>query len=110
MGRYPKEPLEKRLAWMRERQKQKAAEGEQRPLAAPVASVLATPPRVEATGPRMLRVKKVAEMLSVSHMSVRRWFAKRAVIVHPGPRRTTMLIPVEALDEWIREHGPPSSR
>jgi excisionase family DNA binding protein len=106
MPRYPKQPLEERLAWMREKQKQKT-EVEARP--APVAPVIVQPPQV-TTGRQMLRVKKVADMLSVSHMTVRRWFAKRAVIAHPGARRTTMLIPVEALDEWIREHGPPSSR
>lgn len=102
MPRYPKQPLEEKLAWMREKQKQKTEA-----VVAPAAPVFAQPPRVEATGRQMLRVKKVADILSVSQMSVRRWFATRAVIV-PGAHKATMLIPVEALDDWLRAHGPSS--
>jgi hypothetical protein len=57
-----------------------------------------------------LRVGPVAEMLSVSTRTVQRWFADRAIIVRDGPSKTKMLmlIPQQALDDWLREHGPPS--
>jgi excisionase family DNA binding protein len=117
MPRYPKQPLEERLAWMRERQRNKADEQPQAQKKAKedtqvAAGAVTTPTEAmrDLLQTRMLRVNQVAEILSVSHMTVRRWFADRAVIAHPGARRTTMLIPVEALDGWFREHAPKAKK
>jgi len=127
MGRYPKEPLEDRLLWMRKRQKAKAekearAKEEAPQQAAPeVTRVeamlqdllrhLAQPVVAERKAlPQMLRVEVVADALSVSPRTVYRWFADRAIIVQTGPRKTTMLIPQEVFDEWFAEHRQPNSR
>ena len=109
MPLYPKTPLEEKLAWMRQRQKQKEVQteevvrqreprkqSEQRP----------EPPRLERPGRKMMRVSEVAEILGVSTKSVQRWFRDRAVLVRPGLRRTIMLISEQVLDEWIAEHTP----
>lgn len=97
MGRYPAEPLESKLAWMRAKQDRKRAEA---PAAVPA------PPR-ESTPPQFFRAHQVARMLNVSVKTVQRWFRRHAVIVRGG-RKTTMLISQRALDDWIREHGPSS--
>lgn len=53
--------------------------------------------------PKMLRVSQVAETLGVSRQSVIRWFGDRAVVV-PNRKRRVILIPREALAEWIEKH------
>ncbi|HXA25591.1 MAG TPA: helix-turn-helix domain-containing protein [Acetobacteraceae bacterium] len=128
MPRYPKQPLEDKLAWMRDRQNQKKAEEDLRAREetrrAQVASGASSPAEAilrdllqtlaaqrqpvrpaPAVTRQMLRVGQVAEILSVSARTVQRWFADRAVIVQ-GPTKTTMLIPQQALDDWLREHAP----
>ena len=103
MGRYPAEPLESKLAWMREKQQRnqaaKAKVAERR--------LAVLPPREASSQlPQMLRVKEVAEALGVSGPTVRIWFARRAVVVKSphSKRKSVMLIPQRAFDEWIREH------
>lgn len=141
MPRYPKQPLEEKLAWMRERQRAKEEEARRkeedelmtRLMQLSVAKAdqvrewmrlneeqrdrkLAElrPPKYTAScgpgRPRMLRVDEVAVILSVSVSTVQRWFKDRAVIVHPGPRKTTMLISQQALDDWFAEHQPPKKK
>jgi Helix-turn-helix domain len=121
MPRYPKQPLEEKLAWMRQKQDQKQAEaevraeeerrrarlaaGERRPAPPPP---LPPPPVIRPAwaARQMLRVDQVAGVLSVSTRTVQRWFADRAIIVQTGPTKTTMLIPEQALDDWFTEHAP----
>jgi len=93
MGQYTAESLERKLAWMRERQQRK-----QRPAAVP-----SRPAPLPAGQQQMLRVKQVSKILGVSAGTVRQWFLRRAVIVK-SPHKSVMLIPQRALDEWIREH------
>lgn len=96
MGRYPAEPLESKLAWMRAKQGKKA-EREIEPGRFVVP--LPDPPLL----PQMLRVKQVAELLGVSRQTVERWFGHRAVVVQ-GRSNKVMLIPRRFLDDWIRDH------
>ena len=124
MARYPKQPLEERLAWMRERQRRKQ-QAEEPPAPPPVPTVRevrarqplralpSVPAKVEPRVPaapeipperKMLRVAQVAKMLSVSRKTVSRWFADRAVVVGSGPVKTTMLISEQALTDWLAEH------
>jgi hypothetical protein len=111
MPRYPKEPLEDKLAWMRERQREKEAEarlkqeGELKVQA--IAEQAARLPEGQvgtAARRRMLRVDEVAGILRMSDKTVRRWFRDRAVVVRAGRRKTTMLISEQILDDFIRDH------
>lgn len=116
MPRYPKQPLEQKLAWMRERQRAKEEEARLKQEAEMKAQLMERAARLhESNGAgqverpslpsrRMLRVDEVAKTLRVSVTTVRRWFRHCAVIVHPGPRKTTMLISEQILDDWIAEH------
>lgn len=125
MPRYPAKPLEEKLAWMRERQRAKEEEAREKEVDELMTRLMqlnrekaakareqmrldGEPPSDGERPPqgRMLRVDEVAARLSVSVSTARRWFADRAIIVHPGPRRTTMLIPQQALDDWFAEHAP----
>lgn len=131
MPRYPRLPLEEKLAWMRERQRTKEEEARRQQeaelratltTAAELHAQLARSPvlRAPASGRagqkeipperKMWRVDEVAKMLAVSVRTVRRWFNGRAVIVPTGPHKTTVLISQKALDDWFREHTPASSR
>src|SRR5215813_7467889 len=109
MGRYPAQPLEEKLAWMRERQLRKA-EAQAKPIA--VAPSPLPPARAEETPAqrKMMRVPEVAEELSVSESSVRRWCAKRAVVIKEGRRHTTMPFSRRGLEDWKREHTGVSLR
>lgn len=104
MPRYPAQPLEEKLAWMRERQRQRqAAEVYEAPPRRPL-----TPAKYERRQklgeiPRMLRVGEVAEQLGVSRHSVSRWLRDRGVFVGQGSRRI-MLISQQDLEDWKREH------
>lgn len=101
MGRYPAEPLEDKLAWMRAKQQRKCA-----PQAAPRGpSAVPAPPREAARPepPQMLRINQVAQLLGVSRRTVYRWFGKRCVVIQ-GPVRRVVLIPQRVLDEWVRKH------
>lgn len=108
MGRYPAEPLESKLRWMRAKQERKressaaVAEVRRGPTVAPL------PPA--SSLPQMLRVKAVAKALGVSETTVRIWFAPRAIIVKSpqSKRKSVMLIPQRAFDDWLRERGPSS--
>lgn len=114
MGRYPATPLEDKLVWMRERQRRRQEQEARPPRSGGAdrghrgttsrdnrARLADAPPAL----PQMLRVKQVAKALGVSVKTVRRWFRRRAVIVRdPGARKSVMLIPQRALDDWIREH------
>lgn len=109
MPRYPKQPLEDKLAWMREQQRAKAEESrrQEEKQAGEKAAQLAAPSTVallERPSRKMLRVDEVAQILRVSVSTVQRWFRDRAVIVHPGPRKTHMLISEQILDDWIAEN------
>ena len=128
MPRYPKQPLEVKLAWMRERQRAKEEDARRKAEEELMARLMALSEEKAAwvreqmrrdaesryalpeRRRKMLRVDQVAEELGVSTRTVWRWFADRAVIVKPGLRRTTMLIPQQALDDWYAEHEPASSR
>src|SRR6516162_4434587 len=89
MSRYPPQPLEEKLAWMRERMRTKGAEtsighrslspARHRRHQRQVAEI---PAHL-----RMYRVGEVAEMFGVSPQTVRRWFEGRAVVV--GEIKTT---------------------
>jgi DNA-binding transcriptional regulator YiaG len=96
MGRYPAQPLEEKEAWMRERQAKR-----QEKEAQPVAVERQRPGSVQL--PQMLRVPQVARALGVSAPTVQNWFRRRAVIVRTR-RKSIMLIPQRALDDWISEH------
>lgn len=107
--RYPPQPLEEKLTWMRERQR-KRQEQEARSPSHRGATSRDNPARLAAAPPapalpQMLRVKQVAKALGVSVKTVRRWFRRRAVIVRdPGARKSVMLISQRALEDWIHEH------
>lgn len=110
MGRYTAEPLENKLAWMRERQQRKR-EKESRhraPVVVPAPAPAASP-QPPAPLPQYHKVQKVAQWLGVSDRTVRRWFRKHALIV-PGPcgTKSTWLIPHQAVEDWIRRYGPSS--
>jgi hypothetical protein len=116
MPRYAKQPLEEKLTWMRERQKEReeraARQGEQEEARRRQERLEQSAERVARAAPgllerpsrRMLRVHEVAEILRCSSRTVGRWFAGRAVIVRTGPRKTHMLISEQILDDWIAEH------
>lgn len=109
MGRYPAESLESKLVWMRERQRRRQEKESKFLLvrSSVESRALAEEAEVQlqpsAELPQMLRVRQVAKALGVSLPSVYRWFRDRSVIVQ-GRRKSMMLIPRRALDEWIREH------
>ncbi|MGA7238336.1 MAG: helix-turn-helix domain-containing protein [Bryobacteraceae bacterium] len=91
MPRYPAQPLEEKFAWMREKQRKREPEG------SPQSPQL----------PQYHRMKQVARALGISDRTARRWFRKRAVIVSgPCGTKSTMLIPQQAVDDFIRKHGP----
>lgn len=54
---------------------------------------------------RLLRVPAAAERLDVSERTLWRWIhAGKFPHVRLGPTRTTIRIPVAALEAWIAEH------
>lgn len=106
MGRYPAEPLEDKLVWMRAKQERRRQREARR-----IEPHRTTPPPSDPPLlPKMLRVKQVAGALGVSETTVRAWFTARAVIVKSpqSKRKSVMLIPQRAFDDWLREHGPSS--
>jgi hypothetical protein len=115
MARYPGQPLEEKLDWMRERMKAKAA----REAEGAVVQRSVSPARyrrgqlLKSEMPahlRMFRVAEVAEMLGVSPAIVRREFEDRATIIGqsettPSRRRhRILLISQRDLEEWLEEH------
>lgn len=117
MPRGSRIPLEEKLAWMRERQREREKEEERRRQEEEVKAKMIAERALELREPngapqqpptvsrrKMMRVDEVAKLLGVSTTTVLRWFRHRAVIVHPGPRKTTMLISEQILDDWITEH------
>jgi hypothetical protein len=109
MSRYPSQPLEEKLAWLRERMRAKAESPESRSLSP---AKYRRRKRLAVELPkhlRMFRVVEVAEMLGVSSQTVRRWFKGRVVAV-PGPkikfgrRRFTLLISQQDLEEFIEAY------
>ena len=112
MSRYPKQPLEERLTWMRERQRVKEEELRQKReselkvqvTAEQAARLSEGQAGTAASRRRMMRVGEVAGILRISPRTVQRWFADRAVIVRAGRVKTTMLISEQMLDDWIRDH------
>ena len=108
MSRYPAQPLEEKLAWMRERMKAKVETIPERPL-----SPVQHRRRQKISSPqahlRMYRVGEVAEMWGVSPQTIARWFRDRARVVdRSSPRakrqRRVLLISEAELEAFIREH------
>jgi excisionase family DNA binding protein len=85
MSRYPAQPLEEKLAWMREREEGKALLAEARP--------------------DLLTVQEAARLLHVSASTARRML-RREPGVHsfltPGSRRPILRIPREVIERILR--------
>lgn len=100
MARYPAQPLEEKLAWMRERQRERRAaeEAERIRPVSPRASERRS--RLDAAPPvKMYRLKEVADMLGVSLASVRRHFAGRWIKFGHS-----VLISQKTIDEVLGGH------
>lgn len=111
MARYPKQPLEEKEAWMRERMQRKAEAEERGVSVLPLSETKFEREKLIDQSPHMLRVKEVAAILGVSISTVQRWFRGRAISAtgappRPGHRvRRTMLISRHALDKWLKDHA-----
>jgi hypothetical protein len=115
MARYPAQPLEEKLAWMKERMQGKSAreaKGET-VLRAPSPARHRRAQLVQAKIPahlEMFTVAEVAQMLAVSPSTVRRYFAGKVVMVGradttPSRRRyRKFFISRRDLEQWLEEH------
>jgi hypothetical protein len=105
--------LEEKLAWMRERMRQKVEKSSQAVQRSLSPARHRRQQRLAVGIPahlRMFRVSEVAEILGISPQTVRKEFAGRVVVM--GQTKTTqsrrrkriLLISQRDLEEWIEEH------
>ena len=130
MPRYPPQPLEQKLAWLRERVRRRAeaepdervepqGQGDSAKGRGAVIRRSISPERhrrqqrqAEETPAHlwMFRPKEVAELLGVSPDTVRRQFENRAVIIGQSVstksrrRKRIFLISLRDLEQWLDEH------